>query len=68
MYDTDREHILHLHALGVPLTTISEVHLKYGKYFSLKNYMAKLQRPGMLLRNWPSRRVSPICLTTPFIT
>lgn len=44
MYDADRERILHLHALGVPLTTIVDVHLKYGKYLSLKNYLAKLQR------------------------
>ena len=44
MYDADRERILHLHALGVPLATIVDVHLKYGKYLSLKNYLAKLQR------------------------
>ena len=47
MYDVDRERIRHLHALGVPLATIVEVHLKYGKYLSLKNYLAKIQRsPG----------------------
>ncbi|WP_223847215.1 recombinase family protein [Hymenobacter montanus] len=28
MYDVDRERVLHLHALGVPLTTIVDVHLK----------------------------------------
>lgn len=44
MYDADRERILHLHALGVPLATIVDVPLKYGKYLSLKNYLAKLQR------------------------
>ena len=44
MYDADRERILHLHALGVPLATIVDVHLKYGKYLSLKNCLAKLQR------------------------
>lgn len=44
MYDADREHILHLHALGVPLATIVGVHLKHGKYLSLKNCLAKLQR------------------------
>ena len=44
MYDADRERILHLHALGVPLATIVDVHLKYGKYLSLKNYPTKLQR------------------------
>ena len=37
MYDADPARILHLHALGVPLTTIVDVHLKYGKYLSLKN-------------------------------
>lgn len=35
---------MHLHALGVPLATIVDVHLKYSKYLSLKNYLAKLQR------------------------
>ena len=44
MYDADRERILHLHALSVPLATIVDVHLKYGKYLSLKNCLAKLQR------------------------
>jgi hypothetical protein len=40
----NRECILHLHTLGVPLTTIVNVYLKYSKYFSLKNYLSKLQR------------------------
>ena len=44
VYDADRERILYLHALGVPLATIVDVHLKYSKYLSLKNYLAKLQR------------------------
>jgi DNA invertase Pin-like site-specific DNA recombinase len=44
MYDVDRERILHLHALGVPLATIVRVHLGYGRYLSLKNYVTKLQR------------------------
>ena len=51
MYDADRERILHLHALGVPLATIADVRLKYGKYLSLKNYLTKLQRQ-------PSRNAS----------
>ncbi len=42
--EDDRERILHLHGLGVSLATIANVHLKYGKYLSLKNYLAKLQR------------------------
>lgn len=47
MYDADRERILHLHAVSVPLATIMDVHLKYGKHLSLRNYLAKLQRlPG----------------------
>ena len=33
-----------LDALGVPLATIVDVHLKYSKYLSLKSYFAKLQR------------------------
>ncbi len=36
--------IRHLRALGVPLATLVDVHLKYGKYLLLKNYLAKLQR------------------------
>ena len=44
MYDADRKLMLHLHALGVPLAAIVNVHLKYAKYRSLKNYLAKLQR------------------------
>ena len=51
MYDADRERILHLHALGVPLATIVDVHLKYGKYLSPKKYLVKLQRQ-------PSRNTS----------
>ena len=39
MYDADRERILHLHALGVPLATIVDVHLKYSKYLSLNSYV-----------------------------
>ncbi len=46
MYDADRERILHLHALGVPLGTIVKVHLQYGKYLSLKNYLTKIKRQG----------------------
>lgn len=44
MYDADRERIIHLCALGVPLATIVRVHLGYGRYLSLKNYVAKLGR------------------------
>ena len=67
MYNADRERIRLLHALGVPLATIVEGYLKHGKYRSLKNYQATLQRQ-------PSRNASaegaeskgfPICLTTP---
>ncbi len=36
MYDKDKEKILHLHQLGVPLNKIIQTHIGYGKYFSLK--------------------------------
>lgn len=41
MYDKDKEKILHLHQLGVPLNKIIKVHLGYGKYYSLKGYLSK---------------------------
>lgn len=41
MYDKDRDKILHLFGLGVPLTKIIETHLGYGKYLSLKYYIGK---------------------------
>lgn len=41
VYDKDHDRIMDLNKLGVPLTTIIDVHLKYGKYQSLKNYVAK---------------------------
>jgi DNA invertase Pin-like site-specific DNA recombinase len=41
MYDKDKEKILHLSQLGVPLTKIIKVHLGYGKYYSLKEYLHK---------------------------
>ena len=41
MYDSDKEKILHLYALGVPIQKIITTHLKYGKYISLKNYIDK---------------------------
>lgn len=41
MYDKDRERIFHLHQIGVPITTIINKHLKYGKYLSLKVYIQK---------------------------
>ena len=45
MYDNDKDKILHLYNLGVPLKKIIETHLKYGKYISLKNYIDK-QKTG----------------------
>ena len=36
----------------MPLATIVDVHLQYGKYLSLKNYLVKLQRQ-------PSRNAAP---------
>jgi len=41
MYDKDREKIFHLHKLGVPLHKIISIHLRYGKYLSLKGYIEK---------------------------
>ena len=41
MYDKDKDKILHLYALGVPITKIIDTHLKYGKSFSLKNFIDK---------------------------
>lgn len=41
MYDADKEKILHLYQLGVPLKKIIQTHLGYGKYYSLKEYTEK---------------------------
>lgn len=41
MYDKDKERIFHLYKLGVPINTIINTHLKYGKFLSLKNYIVK---------------------------
>jgi DNA invertase Pin-like site-specific DNA recombinase len=48
VYDKDKEKILHLHHLGVPINKIIETHLDYGKYASLKNYIAKRGKNGSL--------------------
>ncbi len=42
MYDKDREKILHLYQLGVPLQKILTTHLGYGKYLSLKAFINKI--------------------------
>jgi DNA invertase Pin-like site-specific DNA recombinase len=44
MYDKDKEKILHLSNLSVPINKIIETHLGYGKYSSLKSYLEKLLR------------------------
>lgn len=41
MYDKDKEKILHLYQLGVPLQKIITTHLGYGKYLSLKAFIDK---------------------------
>lgn len=41
MYDKDREKILHLYQLGVPIQKIIATHLGYGKYLSLKAFLNK---------------------------
>ena len=46
MYDNDKEQIFHLYALGVPIRKIISTHIKYGKYWSLKNYIEKRYKPN----------------------
>ncbi len=41
MYDKDKEKILHLHQLGVPIQKIIAAHMGYGKYLSLKANIKK---------------------------
>lgn len=41
MYDKDKDKIFHLHQLGVPINTIIQTHLEYGKYLSLKKYIKR---------------------------
>ncbi|RYX03810.1 resolvase [Legionella pneumophila] len=41
MYDKDKEKILHLYQLGVPIQKIISTHLGYGKYLSLKAFLNK---------------------------
>ncbi|QHV99303.1 recombinase family protein [Spirosoma endbachense] len=45
IYDKDKERIIHLRSLGVPITAIINTHLKYGKYLSLKKYIDR-QKPS----------------------
>ncbi len=47
-YDQDRERIFDLYKMGVPLNKIIEMHLKYGKYSSLKEYIDKRFKPDDL--------------------
>lgn len=42
MYDQEREKILHLYHLGVPIQKIISTHLGYGKYLSLKAWLKKV--------------------------
>ncbi|KTD60865.1 hypothetical protein Lsan_1933 [Legionella santicrucis] len=41
MYNPDKEKILHLYQLGVPIQKIISTHLGYGKYLSLKEFLKK---------------------------
>lgn len=41
MYDKDKDKILHLYQLGVPIQKIIATHLSYGKYLSLKAFIKK---------------------------
>jgi len=49
MYDKDKDKILHLYQLGVPLNKIIMVHLEYGKYLSLREYISKRLNPSSIL-------------------
>lgn len=44
MYDKDKDKILHLYQLGVPIEKIIRTHLGYGKYLSLKAFKNKVGR------------------------
>ena len=44
MYDKDKEKIMHLFQLGVPIQKIIATHLGYGKYLSLKAYIGRLEK------------------------
>lgn len=44
MYDKDKDKILHLYQLGVPIEKIIRTHLGYGKYLSLKAFINKVGR------------------------
>ncbi|CAO5682676.1 MAG: hypothetical protein HEEMFOPI_01743 [Holosporales bacterium] len=41
MYDKDKDKIMHLYTLGVPIRKIIQTHIQYGKYSSLKEYIDK---------------------------
>lgn len=41
MYDKDKDQILELYKLGVPINKIINTHLKYGKYTSLKQFIER---------------------------
>jgi hypothetical protein len=41
IYDKDKEKILHLCGLGLPLNTIVKTHLGYGNTYYLKNLSKK---------------------------
>lgn len=44
MYDKDKDRILELDTLGVPIQKIISTHLEYGKYLSLKSYINKVKK------------------------
>jgi DNA invertase Pin-like site-specific DNA recombinase len=41
MYDKDKERIMELYRLDVPVAKIVDTHLSYGKYLSLKKYIER---------------------------
>lgn len=51
MYDKDKEKILHLYHLGVPIHKIIAMHLGYGKYLSLKAFIHKVTATASLAQS-----------------
>lgn len=46
MYDKDKDKIIELFRLGVPIKKIIDMHLGYGKYLSLQTFITKNKSYG----------------------
>jgi len=55
MYDKDREKILELYAMGVPISKIVNHHLCYGRYLSLRSYIKRCFRNHVKFDNKKSQ-------------